>query len=1041
MSDRLTGVRPLLFASGLCALVYQVTWTRELRLIFGASSASSAAVLGVFMGGLGVGGIVLGARAESKPSPLRYYANLEIAVAIAAAFTPLFVRIVRMIYLAIGGQATLGMFGATLVRLLLSVVVLGLPTFLMGGTLPAAARAVSTAGDTSRKAVAGLYAANTFGAVTGALLANFVMLEIVGNRITLWIACLVNVLVGMLARVRSRSEVREASKEPKPEAPGADSPKVRLTFAVAAAAGFGFLLLELVWYRMLSPLLGGSSYTFGLILAIALFGIALGGALYARRPADVAATMGELGTVCALEALAVAVPFALGDRVAELTVLLRPLGAFGFYGLVAGWSVVAGIVVLPAAIVAGYQFPLIIGLVGQTREGVARDVGRTYAWNTGGAIAGSIASGFILLPRFGAERCWTSVVVVFAVLALVVVGVARRTGTGSVRDLAVTAALALVALVALRAEGPTAAWRHSPIGAGRMDVVVANATRNSFRSWTRDQRRHVIWQEDGVESSVAASAINDYTFLMNGRADGSARTDAGTQVMSGLVGALLIADAKTSLVVGLGTGSTAGWLAKVPGMERVDVVELESAMLRVARDLAPVNQDVLSAPNVHITIGDAREVLQTTRETYDIIFSEPSNPFRAGISSLYTRDFYEDVQSRLRPSGVFVQWLQLYEVDGFTIRTAIATVHCVFAHTSLWETTRGDLIITATKDAIAPDVARMRRRIAEEPFKTALRVTWGVDDVEGVLAHHIAAPALADAIAQTSTINTDDLNLLEYSFARNVGKGEELHSGDDQLWALSMRALSDLPAWARGVDLGLVERRRLISGRALSSRLSPELVGIRAIIEHYGRSELAQAGALLEKTPFAPSGPAELVAIASVKAFIGTDDAAAAIDRVRELDASDAHALDAELAWKHHDGDAAAAALEAAFVGYRTDAWADIAVRFRAIDLAAIIVLANPAQAKRLYDALATTFAVRGAEVARLTAWLRVAAVLDAGKGTSCREVFHAFEPMTPWASTFLRGREECYRRAGDPLLARATGERAEFVAASAMPLADEGDN
>jgi spermidine synthase len=1031
------GVRPLLFFSGLCALVYQVTWTRELRLIFGASSASSAAVLGVFMGGLGVGGLVLGARVESKAAPLRYYANLEIAVAVSAACTPLVLRLVRFVYLAAGGQATLGPVGATLVRLLLSAIVLGVPTFLMGGTLPAAARAVAERGDAGRRAVAALYAANTFGAVAGACLADFVMLEIVGNRLTLWIACLVNALVGMLARALARRARKPPAERDEASAEASvDRLQTRVAFAVAGAAGFGFFALELVWYRLLAPLLGGSSYTFGLILAVALLGIAVGGALYTRRPREVPADLGQLAKVTACEALAVALPFALGDRVAEIALLSRPFGAFGFYGHVASWALVASIVVLPAAIVAGYQFPLLIALLGRTREGVARDVGRAYAWNTAGSIAGSILAGFVLLPRLGAERCWTGAVVLFALLAFAAVAVANRTRGGSVRDVVTATAVAAAALIALRADGPTAAWRHSPIGAGRLDYKVAGMTRNGIRSWLRTTRREIVWQQDGVESSIAARVVDDYAFLVNGRADGSARTDAGTQVMSGLIGAALLPNAKSALVVGLGTGCTAGWLAKVPGMERVDVVELEPAMVRVARELAPVNQDVMDAPNVHVTFDDAREVLQTTRRRYDVIFSEPSNPYRAGISSLYTRDFYEAVRSRLRPGGVFAQWLQVYAVDGFTVRTAITTLHAVFPHVTLWETTRGDIVMTATTEVLAPSLSDVRERVAREPFRTAMRVTWGVEGVEGLLAHHLAAPALANAIAKTGAINTDDLNLLEYSFARDIGK-EQLRE-DDELWAVATRAQADLPAWARGVDLLEVERRRLIAGRAAGARLTPELRALQGVIERYQAGDLAAAASALAKTKVVPEAPFETVMVADIEAHAGAADASAAIDRVRAFAPSDARALDAELAWAGRDDGAAVDALEAAFTGWRHDPWATTDVRDRAIDLAVTIATAKHAHARRLFDALGVGFAAHGGDERRRSARLTLAQILDGATGTSCREALRAYEPSTPWSRTFLRDRVACYERAPrDPLAARAESDLAEFESAAPAPLSN----
>src|SRR6185295_13244297 len=191
-------------------------------------------------------------------------------------------------------------------------------------------------------------------------------------------------------------------------------------------------------------------------------------------------------------------------------------------------------------------------------------------------------------------------------------------------------------------------------------------------------RHGIEWEADGVESAVAVSNRAGLAFVINGKVDGHIRADAPTQVMSGMLGAILHPAPKSALVIGLGTGSSAGWLGAVPELERVDVVELEPSIERVAKDCAVVNRDVMDNPKVHVIVGDAREVLLTTRERYDLVFSEPSNPYRAGIASLFTREYYREVQARLAKGGLFLQWVQAYDVDSRTVRTIYATLASVF---------------------------------------------------------------------------------------------------------------------------------------------------------------------------------------------------------------------------------------------------------------------------------------------------------------------------------------------------------------------------
>src|SRR5205823_2806250 len=390
--------------SEFCELIYQTTWLREFRLVFGASTAASAAVLGVFMAGLGFGGIILGRKSETKARPLAFYAQLELLIAGTAALSPLLILAARYLYIAAGGTQAMGMGFGTVVRLLLAGVIIGIPTFLMGGTLPAAARAAVTPEDLQRRAVGILYGTNTLGAVTGVAAGTFYFFENFGNRLTLWLAAILNVIVALTALrlARSMPDLKDASKRSR-ESDNGDSDlhaNPMFVFMAAALVGFAFFLMELVWYRMLGPLLGGSTFSFGLILAVALLGIGLGGVAYAFFDLKRSASPRLFAMTCAAEAFFIAVPYALGDRIAIITMLMRPLGTLGFHGHVIAWASLCFIVIFPAAFVSGLQFPLLIALLGQGRTRVGSQTGAAYAWNTIGAFIGSLGGGFGCIPMF-----------------------------------------------------------------------------------------------------------------------------------------------------------------------------------------------------------------------------------------------------------------------------------------------------------------------------------------------------------------------------------------------------------------------------------------------------------------------------------------------------------------------------------------------------------------------------------------------------------------------------------------------------------------
>jgi predicted membrane-bound spermidine synthase len=363
---------PLIFLSGFCALAYQVSWFREFRLVFGNSTAAHGTVIAIFMGGLGLGGLFFGRFVDRSRRPFFIYGLLETVIAISALLTPFLVAWIGKLYIATGGVMATGPIFATSIRLGFALAVLGIPTFLMGGTLPALAAALESRQDRGRRTVALAYGLNTLGGVIGVLLATFFLLEAFGNRQTIWLAGGMNLLVGCGAlfifytlkpvKILYGGKSREQEDSSPSETKANDflvSP--RLVYVAAFVAGFCFFLMELVWYRMLAPILGGTTYTFGLILATALAGIGVGAWLYKSGPPDRRVTPLAFILTCGLEAFFIALPFALGDRIAVLAEILGLFSNVGFAGNVIGWVLICIIVVFPAAAAAGFQFPVLIG--------------------------------------------------------------------------------------------------------------------------------------------------------------------------------------------------------------------------------------------------------------------------------------------------------------------------------------------------------------------------------------------------------------------------------------------------------------------------------------------------------------------------------------------------------------------------------------------------------------------------------------------------------------------------------------------------------
>ena len=1018
----------LLFCSGACALIYQTVWMRDFRLIFGVSTLATGAVLAIFMGGLGLGSAILGRRADKDPHPLALYGRLEIGIAVSAAITPLLLMAVRYVYISAGGAASLGNVAATLIRLALSALVLAIPTVLMGGTLPAAARAVESSDDAGRRRLALLYGINTLGAVTGALLSTFVLLERFGNRTTLIVAAIVNLIVGVVAVVAGRKQTIEVApaaavaEAPAPvrkgakEAAAVKGPALppRLVLLAAALVGFAFLLMELVWYRMLSPILGGTTFMFGLVLAVALAGIGLGGAAYSFGRSERVASAAGFAVTCALEALAMIIPFAMGDRIALLANRLRA-GIETFGGHVWSWAIVTVIVVLPAAIIAGFQFPLLISLLGRGREGVGRETGLAYAFNTTGSIVASLLGGFVLLPTLGAIGSWKLATIVLIALGIVAIWFSLK--ERKTIPIGVSAAATIAAIACMFTIGPTAVWRHSGIGAGRAPQP---ADANATRDWINAVRRTVVLDADGQESSIALISGDDLGLYVNGKSDGSVRTDAGTQVMSGMIGALVHPNPTKALIVGLGTGTTSGWLASLPSLTTVDVVELEQVVVDVGDEFASVNQNAMANPKHKTEVADAREVLLTTPKKYDLIFSEPSNPYRAGIASLYTREFYRSAAERLEPGGIFIQWMQMYAVDETTIRTIFATLSTTFPHIEAWTTTHGDVVLTASKQPIVFDVERIRRRLATEPHRSAAHLSWRVESVEGLLAYFLANETVARTMAAKATeLNTDDRVVIEFSFARTLARGD---FGMQQMFNISQSLNGTRPAHVKGnVDWNLVAQNRASIWWLSSS--DPR----HAFTLAYNSGDFQRALNLYRQNPWLPVNTLQTAMVAQVLAFAGDPNAEVHVENLRKWQPIEADAILGILRWRQGRPAEAANLLQSAFVRYRTNPWP--LPRVMDAGITALLQLsAAPGLGPIVLDALSQRFVGYQLDEARRTTYL-LAAYQSARCGMPTLKSLQEFEPNVPWNATALQIRAQCYAQAGLPLAEQARRDYESFVA------------
>lgn len=770
----------LFFLSGLTGLVYELLWVRLLYQAFGSTIQSVTTVVAAYMGGLGLGAWLFGRRADRHPRPAALYGALEIAIGIFGLVSPAVLGLAHSLY--IGLASTLQLHGSVSVALRFGVaaLVLLVPTTLMGGTLPVLTRAFM-GGDRAilKRSLALLYGLNTLGAVAGTALAGFFLIEFVGIRASLWAAAAVSLGIGVAALglpgPAADPEV-DAVHELGPPPPPLQLPSPtlrRIALVLLAVTAFASLLDEIAWTRVLIMVVGSSTYAFTLVLLVFLLGIGLGSALVARRSAVRPASPADAGLAQGITGAGAALLLLFFAALPRYVIAVFGNDGFGAGARLLLLGVAVAAVVLIPAIGMGVSFPLLTDLSARRDAARAADVGQAYAFNTLGSIIGAVLTGFVLVVALGTEATLRVGLVINAVAALALAGLAARgVAEASPQHRAlrgrVVAAGALASLtlgVAIGAPG----WTTRLIDLG--PTIYAREPMDAARrqAFLDHRGSRPLAFHEGRNATVSVwEALSGRTLRVNGKVDASDGGDMNTQIMLGLAGAAARADPTSALVIGFGSGVTARMLAEVPGMRRVRVVEIEPAVLETSRLFSVVNGDVLKRSQVSVAIDDARSALQLDRNRFDVIVSEPSNPWVAGVATLYTPEFFRIARSRLGEDGVFCQWVQLYQLPLPIVAGIVRNVRAVFPHVEIWFATSLDVIVLGSGRSLRYDRDWTGRLLAPATAVGTLSQEWlGLDSVGDFFGRRVLGEAGSAAlVARATLVHRDDRPQLEFVAAR-----------------------------------------------------------------------------------------------------------------------------------------------------------------------------------------------------------------------------------------------------------------------------------
>lgn len=817
--------------SGFAGLIYESIWSHYLKLLLGHAAYAQTLVLAIFMGGLALGSWWIGARSARLTRLLLGYALVEAVVGVCAlGFHPLFVAVSSAFQNFIAASE-LTPQTIEIAKWSLAALLIAPQSCLLGMTFPLLSAGLLRAYPAQPgKALASLYCCNSLGATFGVLASGLWLIAALGLPGTIALAGALNLLLAATVWLLNRDTAPAAAAQPAPRSGEASQHIPRLLLAVAAFTGLSSFIYELSWIRMLSMVLGAATHSFELMLSAFILGLALGG-LWIRRRIDqlrnVFVWLAWLQIAMGICALASLLLYSHAFEAMSWLMSAVRRSAAGYDVFLLGSHALALLVMLPATFCAGTTLPLITHALLRDGHG-ERAIGRVYAANTLGAIAGVLLTVHLLLPWWG--LC--DAMVIGAAIDLMVGVALLAQGRARVPRMAWRAALISVLVLALTVS-------FIELDPRRMASGVYRYGRAAVPAETR-----VIDHADGKTASISLLRYpsGKTAILTNGKPDasinppGSARRspDEVTMVLLGALPLAIHPDARRVANIGMGSGLTSATLLASNQLERVDTIEIEAKMVEAARAFLPRTARTYQDPRSHIVIDDAKTYFLGQRALYDVIVSEPSNPWVSGVASLFSSEFYALMRRYLKDDGVLVQWLQLYEFNNELLASVINALSAQFPEYLIYQAGDHDLVVVASQRA---RLGELSATIFDAPLMKAELASVGIHTLDDLRMHRIAGRAT--------------LEPLFTSF--NVPANSDFYPYVDQRASKARFLDADARALVRLTDAPLPLLEMLDQQRGPPPRVLSE----QTDVSHVMRSRQAQdvlALLLGEATPSSPGG-------------------------------------------------------------------------------------------------------------------------------------------------------------------------------------------
>jgi spermidine synthase/tetratricopeptide (TPR) repeat protein/MFS family permease len=769
--NTLYGIIAVLFiVSGAAGLVYQIVWFKYLSLFLGNTTYAQTIVLATFMGGLAIGASLWGRRADRAERPLALYAILELSIGVYCLLYPFLLNLFKEGFVSVVQSSNLpsDSTAVLLLKLLVSILTLLLPTILMGGTLPVLVRFISHSVEESGKNVATLYFLNSFGAVVGSLLGGFFLVPIEGLHATITATGVANVAIGgialALASLRFRVEPEPAVSEAMPAGAFSDL-QVSFAVAVAGVSGLASMIYEVSWVRMLIPVLGSSTYSYTLMLVAFISGITIGSWLVSVSIHRIRNLVGALAfcqlgvglSMAAMLPLYGLVPYYFWHAAAILT---RTEFTYPIY-LAIQFVVGFAIMIVPT-IFLGMSLPLASRIATRSVMVLGRSVGNVFSVNTVGTVIGALSGGLLLIPLVGVRHAIEVGLILNLLAGMMLLFFHSEFGRWKRVATLLGAAIATGAYFSF-----TTNWNQTVLLSGIFrQFGKDHAPPSSYKEFLQATRANkAIFYKEGASATVGViqTPTRDGTqkvLLINGKGDASSVGDLPTQVLLGQVPMLFHPHSDSVLVIGYGSGVTAGSVLTHP-VSFVQSVEISPEVIEASTYFEDVNNHPLQDPRMKLTIDDALAFLKLTRANYDVIISEPSNPWIAGIGNLYTVEFFTQCDRRLKNDGVMVQWFHLYEIDDETFRLVVRTFHSVFPHVTIWQSEVADVLLIGSKEPLVFNEEALGGEFDLPSVRADLK-RIEIPDVATLLSLQMLSDERVADYAGSGAFNTEDRPLLEY---------------------------------------------------------------------------------------------------------------------------------------------------------------------------------------------------------------------------------------------------------------------------------------